>query len=153
MDDNIAPPVLAGDYTDDDSQVIDSYFREATVDPQNYPRTAPTTTLDAPRDLGAARLLTSTLHLRSSFGAVQILPADPQRKRLYIIVQPETADYGVNVRLGDDPSKLYFDSSAMLQWPSPNMCWYDDYTGPLWAAVANVGTDSGMIISVGAVTR
>lgn len=151
--DHDGPVILAGDATDDDGEVRDSMFLPG--DPYGLPAkdlpTGPAPALTKPRPL--TRLVTGTVTLRASQGAVQVLPPDPDRAELSLGVTVAATDGGTYLRVSDDPGKVQMDQGGAALFPA----WIPPihHTGAVFAQVptGDGAKDYGMTVTYVAVTR
>jgi hypothetical protein len=123
------PPVLAGDWADDDHQVIDDQLQE-----NPNPPAPPVQTMVEPvekRPKRVRRLLCGTLSIEPGWVPVQVLTADSARCQVVIQVNSETATDGVLV--ADDAGKLQTGVGAGAVYPA-NQLSLLDFTGPVFIA-------------------
>lgn len=145
-------PILAGDLTDDDGQVLDSLVQQAPEppSPKEQPK-APLQPLAKTRT--KTRLLTQTLRLSPTMGAVQLLVADEDRKSITLSTHVEGAGTTV-VRVGDDQSKVFADMGAYLIYPNTT----DDtafagHNGPLYVSASDTDPNAVVTVSVAVVSE
>lgn len=148
-------PILAGDWHDDDGQVIASLTREDAFppEPKDLPRAEPVT-LDAPKRIN--RLNTTSASPRASFGAVLLLAADPERVSLTLSVETVATNPATYLLFADDPGKVQgFESSAFRLYTGRSPFTIRDYTGPVWVRVpvGDGAQDYGVNVSAMAVSR
>ena len=142
---------LAGDYKDDDPQVIDALVNpEANPPaPDELPTVKPPVT-EEPKPIN--RLLTRTEILQPGWPPQLMMPADPFRESLTIRVSAQNAtDF---LAIADDAGKLQTEAGSFVIFDAST--WSDTYTGPLWvkafAADGSAATGTVMV-SVSAVTK
>ena len=145
------PPTIAGDHADDDGPVLDSLVEQSAEPPAPKPTTAPPAapapTPDKPRT--PSRLLTGSMTINGTHGAVLLLPADPDRRNLTISVVTATPELN-RVRIAEDSGRVMTDGASLVL---PNGRAWDSaagYTGAVWAAVPDAGT---AFVTWAAVTR
>ena len=147
------PPTIAGDHADDDGPVLDSLVEQSAEPPAPKPTTAPPAapapTPDRPRT--PSRLLTGSMTINDSHGAVLLLPADPDRKNLTLsVMSAGTAPEANGVRIAEDSGRVMTDGASLVL---PNGRTWDSvtgYTGAVWAAVTGTGA---LFVTWAAVTR
>lgn len=152
------PPTIAGDHADDDGPVLDSLVEQSAEPPAPKPATAPPVapapTPDRPRT--PSRLLTGSMTINDSHGAVLLLPADPDRKNLSLsVMSAGTPDAPVTpeangVRIAEDSGRVMTDGASLVLPNGRNWDSVPGYTGAVWAAVTGVGT---LFVTWAAVTR
>ena len=148
MEQETAPPVIAGDHSDDDAQVLDDL-----VESQGFPiesDSLPQVSSEAPRVPKGVitRVIGSTLTMLSTWAPVLFLTADTRRRSVRIrMVSTTSTDY---VRVGDDPGKLQSVGGSALVWSGQDTE-LAGHTGPVWVSAADAaGT---VIVTVVAVTE
>jgi hypothetical protein len=154
------PTVLAGDWKDDDGQVLDDL-----VQPQGNPLPVPIEVMVTPvteRPARTTRLMSGALTLDPTWRPTQILPADPNRKRL--IIWNNSTDGDGLLWITDDPSKIPPDTDANAIQSIPGTAavagylppsvfplYLDEHTGPV--VVSAVGGIVSLPITWWAVTE
>lgn len=133
MSDPTFVPRLAGDWQDDDPQVIDALFEQA-ADPPDIGATAVVESAKPPLPKRLTTLLTGyvTIDSNTSGSPIQLLPGDPRRKNLAVRVlgSPLTTIY-----LSDDPGRLAMRQTSGFAYaiPGGGDVFLGDYTGPVYA--------------------
>jgi len=125
-------PTLAGDWQDDDGQVLDDL-----VQPQANPLPVPPQEMVTPateRPKRPGRIISGTLWVDPTWGPTQILPADANRKNL--IIQNGSTEAADAIRVADDSGKCQVGSAAGLVFPA-NPLTLPDYTGPIYVSAAD----------------
>lgn len=145
------PPTIAGDHADDDGPVLDSLVEQSAEPPAPKPATAPPAapapTPDRPRT--PSRLLTGSMTINDSHGAVLLLPADPDRKNLTIAVMPAGTEAN-GVRIAEDSGRVMTDGASLVLPSGRTWDSVPGYTGAVWAAVTGTGA---LFVTWAAVTR
>lgn len=123
---------LAGDWSDDDGQVISDL-----VEPQNEPLPPPANTMVEPVTAAPprpGRLLCGTLTIDTGWAPTLLLPPDPLRRHVVIQNNSETATDGL--RVADDPGKLHAASACGMVYAA-NPLRLEDYTGAVWVTAVD----------------
>lgn len=143
---NTPRPTLAGDWHDDDGQVIDDL-----VQPQANPLPPPATDKTVPvteRPARVGRLIGGTGTWDPQWQPFLALPADPRRKSVTIQNNSTTATDGV--RIADDSGKCQSGTGAGVVYPA-NPLTLLGYTGPVWISAAPAA--AAVTVSMWAVTE
>ncbi|WP_204045967.1 hypothetical protein [Acrocarpospora phusangensis] len=126
----IVPEKLAGDWTDDDGQILADQLGEtsnAPKPPADVPAVQP---VEVPPKTG--RLITGTIQLEPGWEPVLLLPADPNR--LTVVIQDN--DVLSNFAwVAGDPQDLRFSRTAFVVVTDSPLT-LAGYTGPLYAIAA-----------------
>ena len=124
-------PTIAGDYTDDDAEVMESLTKDAATPPTG--RELPTTPLPpAIIPKAMTRLMTGTVIVQAGWAPILLLPADPNRKSLHLWAASATAtDY---IRVSDDAGKVQSVGGSALLYSGQPDAFPPDHTGPVWVS-------------------
>lgn len=142
------PPVIAGDWTDDDAEYVDNLIESMPHPPApgELPRESDPAPSD-PRARGADRLQGRSGTYTDALAApILVLPADPDREVLTVYMS------GVAGYISDRRDNL-FSPSVCVFIPVNTLVTIPNYTGPVYAyPVVGVGGNS-WTYAIGAVTR
>jgi hypothetical protein len=133
------------DLNDDDAAVIDSYLVETDAPPdmkpaeQSIPANAGTPIAVTTKFIAREQILTPTMD------PVQLLPADANRKNLYIRIYSPTSQAGDAVRIGQTASEAIM-GARLLQGDAPVI---GEHTGAVYAYPQSVtGTTNSANVGV-----
>lgn len=133
------PPTLAGNHADDDPQVLDSLVQQAAEPPK--PDALPTERPDPimPEPPPVTRLLTGMMNIQKAWNApTLLLPADPRRKSLRLILSSTTAtDY---VRVSDEQNKVQSVSGSLIVPVYGGGVDLGAHTGPVWVYAPDISS-------------
>ena len=124
-------PTIAGDYTDDDAEVMESLTRDAATPPSGPELpTEPLPPVTASKPM--TRLMSGTVIVQAGWAPILLLPADPNRKSLRVWCASNTAtDY---IRVSDDAGKVQSVGGSALLYSGQPAAFPDFHTGPVWVS-------------------
>jgi hypothetical protein len=122
-------PIIAGNLTDDDGQVINSLVEDMAEPPAAKLLPVATTVPPVPVK-PVMRLLTLTWNVLPGWPPSLLLPADPDRTALRIDVNSATATDVI--RIADDAGKVQSVGGSALIYSGKDIPFNSAYTGPVW---------------------
>lgn len=125
------------DVKDDDGQVIDSFFVETDSPPDVKGAIEPISIPALPEPKKTTRLLTGDITVSEAWTAVQLLPADANRKGINIKVYSPTSVATDGVRFSDEPGNI-LQAGKILHGGSTT---FDYHTGPLYYITCGGGAN------------
>lgn len=142
-------PAISGDLHDDDAQIMDDQIEsqaEPPTPPQLPTQTKPIAETTA-RPAKITRLVTANLTVQSTWDAVLLLPADPNRTSLTLYATSETATNWI--RWADDPGKLQTLTGAAKLYSGQLITLGDPtHTGPVWVYGPDLVTSACNVVAI-----
>jgi hypothetical protein len=127
-------PTLAGDYDDDDGQVISDLVTTEAAPPDPFPAAAVPIPAPSPTPKRPTRLLTGTAVLdpANTSAPFLVLPEDVDRETFTIrVLSDNPSDF---VLMGEEPNRVATPGLA-VRVPSGQVTDYGDHTGPVWVGL------------------